>query len=129
MAKAKKKTAKKKVIHKSAMIQPINVRPLTDAEANAEFAKYPVAAPKKVTGPKAGDITSMAFHYAGLVSWEEAEIDKVAKGKEVVWISNQLFEKKTDGTYVYEDNTVGPCKKVLHLDGGKRAQEYEESGD
>ncbi len=81
---------------------------------------------KKVTGPKAGDTVSMAFHYAGLVSWESHTIDKVAKGKEVLWISEQLYEKKDDGTYVYEDYSLGPCKKVLHLDDGKRAEQYEE---
>jgi hypothetical protein len=75
-------------------------------------------------GPKVGDIVSMAFHYAGLVSWEEAEIEKVAKGKEVVWVSEQLYEGKPDGTFVYEDYSVGPCKKILHLDGGKRAEDY-----
>lgn len=74
--------------------------------------------------PTAGDEASLAFHYAGLVSWEPCEIEKVAKGKEVLWISNQLYEKKDDGTYVYEDFSLGPCKKVIHLDGGKRATEY-----
>lgn len=81
---------------------------------------------KEATGPKAGDTVSMAFHFAGLVSWEGWTIDKVAKGKEVVWIDNQLYEKKDDGTYVYEDYSLGPCKKVLHLDGGKRAEQDDE---
>ncbi len=45
---------------------------------------------QEVKGPKAGDVVSMAFHYAGLVSWEETEIEKVAKGAEVVWINEQL---------------------------------------
>lgn len=102
MKTSKKKTAIKKVIKKSV---------------------------KKTKGPKVGDKVSMAFHYAGLVSWECCEIDKVAKGKEVVWIDGQLYEKKKDGTYVYEDHTMGPCKKVLHLDNGKRAEQYEETGE
>lgn len=84
---------------------------------------------KEAKGPKAGDTVSMAFHYAGLVSWESYTIDKVAKGSEVVWIDNQLYEGKEDGTYVYEDYTLGPCKKVLHLDGGKRADEDEEKDE
>lgn len=82
---------------------------------------------KETKGPKVGDKVSMAFHYVGLVSWESCTIDKVAKGSEVVWIDNQLYEGKEDGTYVYEDHTLGPCKKVLHLDGGKRA--YQENKD
>lgn len=55
--KAPKKVAKKKYksyykpkkkIQESALIPPLNVRVLTDAEADAEFAKYPVARPKAV---------------------------------------------------------------------------------
>lgn len=83
------------------------------------------ATKKVVKGPKAGDTVSMAFHYAGFVSWEKYDIDKVAKGGEVLWIDNQVYEKKQDGTYVYKDYTLGPCKKVLYLDGGKQAQQYE----
>lgn len=83
----------------------------------------------KETGPKAGDTVSMAFHYAGLVSWESCALDKVAKGKEVVWIDNQLYERALDGTYVYEDYTLGPCKKVLHFDGGTQAKQYQEENE
>lgn len=79
----------------------------------------------ETTGPKANDKVSLAFHYAGLVSWESATIEKVAQGKEVVWIDEQLYEKK-GSTYVYEDFSVGHCKKILHLDGGKKAKAYEQ---
>lgn len=110
---SKKKSTKKKVAKKI----PVNIPGNALREEMRSAARG---------GPKAGDTVSMAFHYAGLVSWEEAELGKVAKGKEVVWIDTQLYEKKDNGTYVYEDNTVGPCKKVLHLDGGERAKKYAE---
>lgn len=71
----------------------------------------------------------MAFHYAGLVSWEEHTIGKAAKDGAVVWIDGQRYEQRTDGTYVYEDYTLGPCKKVLHRDGGTKAQDYAEEHD
>lgn len=76
--------------------------------------------------PKKGDAVSLAFHFAGLVSWDRLEIDRVAKGGEVLWIDGQLYERKYDGTFVYEDNTLGPCKKVVHVDGGKLADKNKE---
>lgn len=79
--------------------------------------------------PKRGDAVSMAFHFAGLVSWEKWWIDRAAKGGEVVWLDGQLYERKEDGTYVYEDHTLGYCKKVLHLDDGKEADKYTKEND
>lgn len=70
--------------------------------------------------PKKGVEVSMAFHYAGLVSWEKWEIDRVSKDGKRLWIDGQLYERQRDGTFLYSDNTLGPCSKVLYIDGGKK---------
>lgn len=127
--KAKKATKKKtKSLGKSKVTRSRVMRPVPK-KGTVSIAKVRKAVCKieQISEPKSGDAASLAFHYAGLVSWEEVNLDKVAKGREVLWVDGQLYEKKDDGTYVYEDYTLGPCKKVIHLDAGKSARAYKEN--
>lgn len=80
---------------------------------------------KTVTKLRKGDVVSQAFHYAGLVTYEQHSIAKVRGDR--VWTedSNQEFNRNAAGEYVYTDNnTVEPARKVLTLDGGAYARKH-----
>lgn len=72
--------------------------------------------------PKKGQKGSLAFHYAGLVSWEVVTIEKVTKDGKSIYIdgSDWVHDLKPNGTYENFDPTFG-AKRVIHLDGGKKA--------